>query len=290
MAENVVFKVVIFCRCMSTCCCCLILQYLLKYLLKGGINMLTMKDYELLNEVTKDNSTAEYVFRRFRDEHRFIATRTIHELRNWLACIRSSLQLLEDDYPETSDSNYMQYIKQDMMVVCDRLTEFERLYDCMEEELKKGNLLELIQSVVQEVNMEYEKQGVLLSVSYDKKSECYASECCFDELRMRQVMRKLLQEALNGFKPGNQIKVSLTISSEKSKKGKCVHVKVSDSGEFIHEEDIQNIFEPYYSTGEDNTGVGFSFMKITLLRHGGDVIANCDNEESYIEFYLPITA
>lgn len=258
--------------------------------MKGGVLMLTMKDYELLNEMTKDNSTAEFVFRRFRDEHRFLATRTIHELRNLLACIRSSMQLLEDDYPETSDSHYMQYVKQDMRVVCDRLTEYERLYDCMEEELKRGNILELIKSIVQEVNVEYEKQGVLLSISYDKKTERYSNECCFDELRMRQVMRTLLQEALNDFKPGDQIKVSLTISTEKNKKGKCIHVRVSDSGEFIREEDIQNIFEPYYSTGEDNTGVGFSFMKITLLRHGGDVIANRDNEESYIEFYLPITA
>ncbi len=258
--------------------------------MKGGVFMLTMKDYKLLNEVTKDSSTAEYVFRRFHDEHRFLATRTIHELRNLLSCVRSSMQLLEDNYPETSDSNYMQFMKQDLRVVCDRLTEYDRLYDCMEEELKRGNLLELIQSMVQEINMEYEKQGVLLSVSYDKKSERYANECCFDEMRIRQVMRKLLQEALYNYKPGDQIKVSLSISTEKSKKDKCIHVKVSDSGNFIREEDIQNIFEPYYSTGDENTGVGFSFMKITLLRHGGDVFANRDNEESYIEFYLPITA
>lgn len=258
--------------------------------MKGGVFMLTMKDYELLGEVTKDNSTAEYVFRRFREEHRFLATKTIHELRNLLACIRSSMQLLEDDYPEISDSHYMQFVKQDMKVVCDRLTEYERLYDCMDEDLKKGNLLELIQAIVQEVNTEYEKQGVLLSVNYDKKSEQYAKECCFDEKRMRQVMRKLLQETLTDFHPGDQVKVSLTIGSEGSKKEKCIRVRVSDSGEFIREEDLQNIFEPYYSIGEDNTGIGFSFMKITLLRHGGDVIASRNKEESYIEFYLPITA
>ena len=103
-------------------------------------------------------------------------------------------------------------------------------------------------------------------------------------------MRKLLKEALHVCKSGDFIRVLVTTQKAKTSKDKFIHVRISYNGYIINQEDIAQLFEPYYNISEEEKTIGLSFVKNTILEHGGDIYANKNEEETFIEFYLPIIA
>lgn len=53
--------------------------------------------------------------------------------------------------------------------------------------------------------------------------------------------------------------------------GECISISISDTGVGIHENDIQKIFEPFYTTKETGkgTGLGLSIVHSVVSAHGG---------------------
>jgi signal transduction histidine kinase len=54
-------------------------------------------------------------------------------------------------------------------------------------------------------------------------------------------------------------------------KGDSVQVKISDTGKGIREEDIDKIFDPFFSTREKGTGLGLAIVLNIIMRHGGEI-------------------
>ena len=61
-------------------------------------------------------------------------------------------------------------------------------------------------------------------------------------------------------------------------------IRVIDDGEGIQEEDLVNIFTPFFTTKDTGTGIGLSYVKETVEAHGGSV-----NVESTVEKGTTVT-
>jgi len=62
-----------------------------------------------------------------------------------------------------------------------------------------------------------------------------------------------------------------------------------DTGEGIEQEDMEKIFEGFYTTREEGTGVGLAFCRRTMRSFGGDITCNSD-PGGYAEFILELPA
>lgn len=76
--------------------------------------------------------------------------------------------------------------------------------------------------------------------------------------------------------------------------GKYIVLKVRDEGEGIAPEDLQRIFEPFYTKkvmGRSGTGLGLTVVWGTVEDHGGTITINSTpNTGTTFEIYLPETA
>ena len=50
-----------------------------------------------------------------------------------------------------------------------------------------------------------------------------------------------------------------------------VEITVSDTGKGISEEDVDRIFEPFYTTSESGTGLGLAITHGIIEQHGGTI-------------------
>jgi two-component system sensor kinase FixL len=69
-----------------------------------------------------------------------------------------------------------------------------------------------------------------------------------------------------------------------------VHVAVQDSGIGLAEENLQTIFEPFYTTNSQGMGIGLSISRSIIQAHNGCLWAERNKDASglTIHFTLPV--
>lgn len=109
-----------------------------------------------------------------------------------------------------------------------------------------------------------------------------------DGLLIRQVLVNLIDNAKRHTTEGCEIKVSIC------KNIKNTTFKVSDNGEGLQTDDVDNIFERFYSKSEGKKleqrgiGLGLAICKSIVVAHGGEIIAyNNSNGGATFEFKIP---
>ncbi len=79
---------------------------------------------------------------------------------------------------------------------------------------------------------------------------------------------------------------------EQIKAGRYVVISVTDDGPGINEEDLERIFEPFYSKkvmGRSGTGLGLAIVWNTVHDHGGFLDVKSDADGTNFELYFPMT-
>lgn len=74
--------------------------------------------------------------------------------------------------------------------------------------------------------------------------------------------------------------------------GEYAVIRISDTGQGIKDEDINHIFEPFYTKkvmGRSGTGLGLAIVWNTVQDHGGAVTVHSSEQGTTFELYFPIT-
>jgi PAS domain S-box-containing protein len=108
-----------------------------------------------------------------------------------------------------------------------------------------------------------------------------------DRIQIQQVILNLLMNALDGvmLSPKEKRNIKITTSSEK---GVGVTVSVTDSGAGIEDENLDNIFEAFYTTKDKGMGMGLPICKSIIQANGGIIWADKSGDSgAKFSFWLP---
>lgn len=108
-----------------------------------------------------------------------------------------------------------------------------------------------------------------------------------DNLMVQQVILNLVRNARDAISSLPTPIGKITISSEELAE-EYVNIMVSDSAGLLSGQDLEKIFQPFYSTKNDGLGMGLAISKTIVELHGGTMQAtsNKDNE-TVVQFTLP---
>jgi signal transduction histidine kinase len=81
---------------------------------------------------------------------------------------------------------------------------------------------------------------------------------------MKQALINVLKNALEATTEGS-------ITAEASSSGDQLTIRVIDTGAGISEDDLEHVFDLFYTTKEEGTGLGLSIVRQILEDHGGSV-------------------
>lgn len=122
------------------------------------------------------------------------------------------------------------------------------------------------------------KQGIEVSKSYDKVPKIL---CYYDELN--QVWTNILHNAIYAMELSG--KLDIKVYTEKD----WVVVSITDNGKGIPKNEINRIFEPFFSTKPtgEGTGIGLDISKRIIEKHNGKIEVESKPGKTTFNVYLP---
>jgi signal transduction histidine kinase len=189
-----------------------------------------------------------------------LAAGTAHEIRNPMTTMRGFLQLLAKEFqPEAKGYEYCYLMIDEIDRANAIITEFLLLTKPAAPRLREANL----HNILEEIFLLIESKSLLENVELCR---CYAKSLplvSVDSAQVKQVFLNLATNAIQAMPSGGQ----LTISTS-TKSGKAV-VRFSDTGCGISEPQLLKIFDPFYTTKEQGTGLGLTISYRIIEHHNG---------------------
>jgi signal transduction histidine kinase len=91
-----------------------------------------------------------------------------------------------------------------------------------------------------------------------------------DPEQLKEVLINLIENACEAMERGGSIAIREEEDMHQSM-GKVVVIRISDSGPGIPEDIQDKIFQPFFSTKEEGTGLGMSIAVRIIEEHGGNL-------------------
>jgi len=202
-----------------------------------------------------------------------------HELRNPLAIMRGTVQLLEEETATTpSAEEYLEIIKEQVdrqNLVVKELLDFASPKKVVRQPLDINRLI----------------QGVLtFTASHLRQNKIQLSTSLADNLplvegdgeQLKQVLVNLIINAVEAMAGGGKLFVKTKVEEEQ------VVISVADTGGGISEAELEHIFDPFYTTRPEGTGLGLAISHSLVKSHGGRISARSTlGQGSVFTVYLP---
>ena len=103
-----------------------------------------------------------------------------------------------------------------------------------------------------------------------------------DEGQIDQVINNMIINANQAMPGGGTIRVwaeNVIVGAEEGlplKEGKYVKISIKDQGTGISKENLQNIFDPYFTTKQAGKGLGLAIAYSIINKHGGHITAESE--------------
>ncbi len=197
-----------------------------------------------------------------------LAAQLAHEIRNPLASMRGSAQMLAADAPQDAASAKLAHI---LIRESDRLSglveDFLRFARPPPPNLRRQSLSQLTHDTVTMMKADPLARDVQLEERLsDVEAHCDAGQ-------IRQVLLNLLRNAFAAVGPGG--KVVVTVDAHEG----TPRVRVWDSAGSIPSGDLARIFDPFYTTRVSGTGLGLSTAHSIVSAHGGKIQVSSSPEQ-----------
>jgi two-component system sensor histidine kinase HydH len=183
-----------------------------------------------------------------------------HEIRNPLAGIKGFAQLVETAANMEQTRTYAgKIVKQSlrMEALVNDLLAFARDEQGHRQSVELSDLLEECRLLIQG---EAANQRVLIEVTQLAKIR---STVVVD--RIIQMLLNLMKNALQAMPDGGVLKIGL------SQQSALAHISVSDTGVGIAPEHLPRIFEPFWTSKVNGTGLGLALCRKVAEEHGGSL-------------------
>lgn len=219
-----------------------------------------------------------------------IAGSLVHEIKNPLSTLKINAQLLLEDWKDSTSNREARGIRRLRVMIAEVerleriMQSFLRFTERHELALRPARLNDLLEELADFVTPKARQKGVQVRFWPDPR----VPESHFDPDLMRQVFLNLALNAVHVMEEKGGELIFRTRSVERDGTTWVVG-DVTDTGPGVPAGLAARIFEPYFSTRKDGTGLGLSTSKRITEEHGGVLeLQTAEGRGSQFSVFLPI--
>jgi two-component system sporulation sensor kinase A len=193
-----------------------------------------------------------------------LSTGIAHEIRNPLAIMKSTAQYVKKHYHELS-AEKLEKTMDVFVETADRinktildLLEFTKPQSLYQTE---KNIVEIVRKTLQIMAEQYETHQIKIEFTA-AKNDIYLR---LDEHQVQNALMHLLANAIEAQPNGGSITIHIKEDDE------TVKLTIADKGEGIEETNLTKVFNPFFSTKTNSSGLGLSLVYQIIKEHDGTV-------------------
>jgi PAS domain S-box-containing protein len=215
-----------------------------------------------------------------------VAAGIAHEIRNPLSGINIYLNTLQKLHHKEGSEQKVEQILQQINSASHKIESvIRRVMDFAKPSEPKVTLIDINQPIIDAINLTavtMRKSGINLEkLLADDLPPTYADSNLIEEMVLN-----LLNNAAEAMKSMEEGKKILVTTSEENDR---IIVRVSDSGPGVPLEIRHKIFDPYFTTRPEGTGIGLSLTHRIITDHGGTLtVSDSDLGGAEFRFEIPI--
>ncbi len=205
-----------------------------------------------------------------------LAAGIAHEIKNPLASLSGSIQMLRDEV----EFGPMQQRLMDIT-----MREAERLNALVNEFLlfsRPEKTVDESVEVNQVINDTLEMLKNSPELSWPIKIEKNLTDNLWvhiDSQRLQQVIWNLVLNAVQEMKNNGRLSISTAVRTNQGSGNtheKQAEISISDTGPGIHSENQAKVFDPFFTTKEQGTGLGLTIVHRIVEDYGGEILLESD--------------
>lgn len=201
---------------------------------------------------------------------RDIARRVSHEIKNPLTPIqlalyqlRTRIKIVDSDREKFEQSLITIHEELDSLrFLAEEFSQFARMPQLKLEEI---DLNEIIRGTT--LLFDAEPHTVKLKVDLDKN----LPKLRLDREQIKRVLNNLLKNSVEASPNGGSITIKTELFREKNR---IARLSIIDQGEGIAQEELNKVFDPYFSTKKGGRGLGLPIVKQIIEDHNAEIILN----------------
>jgi len=184
-----------------------------------------------------------------------------HEVKNPLAIIKSSLEMIKADLNIPNDSIPLTYAEEEIVRLNDLIESFLIFSRSAKLKFALVDLNRLMEQVLTGFEIQYASEDIQLGYKIPKT--CFEAEADFDLLS-----RSISNIIKNACEANNKKGIVDIQVKERQNKWQLL---ITDQGPGITMEGRSKVFEPFFTTKATGTGLGLAFADQVLNAHGGSI-------------------
>jgi PAS domain S-box-containing protein len=223
-----------------------------------------------------------------------ITAQVAHEIYNPLGAIKLNLELLEMQTGGNEDLGHtIGRLKLGVEHLSTIIMDLRYLTRPREPERKPTDLNRLLDEVVDLAGDRLERSRI--SVTRDYSKEAPRGE--FDPQQLRKVFLNLLINAVEASPNNGQVELQTQLISQEeataipdiNSSNGAIAVRVIDHGVGMSGETMRRIFEAFYTTKRNGTGLGMMITQEIVKKHGGKIeVESEEGKGTTVNVYLPM--
>jgi len=193
-----------------------------------------------------------------------------HEIRNPLVAIRTFTQLLPERYDDAEFREGFQGLAlKEVDRICGLINDLLSFARPSRPNVAEESMNDVVDGIARILETEAKEKGVEITRDFGAK----LPKVWIDREQMKQVFMNLILNAIQAMKEGGSIFIStrLTAKDEAPHSGQFVQVEVRDTGVGIPADNLDHIFDPFFTSKDEGSGLGLSISHQIVQEHGGYV-------------------
>ncbi|MGG0656837.1 ATP-binding protein [Rummeliibacillus pycnus] len=209
-----------------------------------------------------------------------MAASIAHEIKNPMTSLKGFTDLMKLNATD-ENKRYLSVIDSEIQRIESIVNEFLSLSKPGEYEMNVFPIGELVEQTIELMQPKALIQNI--QIVYEKN--IYQDDFILgNKNKMKQVFINLFKNAIEVMPTGGNITIQQYVDYYDR-----VTLTIKDDGTGMSEQQLQNIFLPFYTTKPEGTGLGLSFVIKTIEEHGGEIFATSkEGEGTTFEIVFPL--